>query len=75
MKAHFLEYKDCYEKHYIQKKGLGLIKQPTYKEIEIVEPVEGLIIVGGYSGMAQPRIKTLKAAYPNLEIKHFTNAL
>jgi hypothetical protein len=75
IKAHFLEYKECYEKHYIQKKELGLFKKPTYKKIEIIEPVEGLIIVGGYSGMAHPRIKTLKAAYPNLEIKHFTNAL
>lgn len=75
VKEHFVEYKECYEKQYIQKKGLGLIIQPTYKEIEIVEPVEGLIIVGGYSGMAHPKIKTLKAAYPNLEIKHFTNEL
>lgn len=75
VKAHFLEYKECYEKHYIQKKGLGLFKKPAYKEIEIIEPVVGKIIVGGYSGMANPRIKTLESKYPNLKIKHFTNAL
>jgi len=75
VKAHFLEYKECYEKHYLQKKELGLFKKPTSKKIEIVEPVEGQIIVGGYSKMAHPKIKTLKAVYPNIEIKHFTNAL
>lgn len=75
VKAHFPEYKDCYEKQYTQKKELGLITTPTHKSIEIVEPVEGRIIVGGYSGMANSRIKSLKAAYPNLDIKHFKNAL
>jgi hypothetical protein len=75
VKEHFLEYKDCYEKHYIQKKELGLISKPTYDKIVIVEPVEGIIIVGGYSGMAHPRITTLKASHPTLVIKHFTNAL
>lgn len=73
VEEHFKEYKECYERHFLQKIGLGLIKQPT--EIEIVEPVIGEIIVGGYSGIANASIKKLEAAYPHLKIKKLYNAL
>jgi hypothetical protein len=73
--AHFIEYKECYEKQYAQKKELGLILIPSHKTIEIIEPVEGRIIVGGYSGMAQSRINTLKTSHPHLDIKHFIHEL
>ena len=75
VKDHFDDYKECYEKHYKQKKELGLFEKPEYKEIEIVEPVEGMIVVGGYSGMAVDRIKILEKKYPHLDIKPFKHEL
>lgn len=60
IKTYFKDYKQCYEKYYIQKKELELIELPKYSEIEILEPVDGMIIVGGYSGMAQHPIERLK---------------
>ncbi len=75
VKDHFDDYKECYEKHYRQKKELGLFKTPEYKEIEIVEPVEGMIVVGGYSKMAEKSKKILKTKYPQLKIKLFAHEL
>ena len=71
----FDDYKKCYEKHFEQKRELGLIKIPSFNNIEIVKPVEGIIVVGGYSGLAKEQIKELKKAYPHLIIKHFTNEI
>ena len=65
----FQDYKECYEKQYKQKKELGLFDEPKFNDIEIVQPVKGLIIVGGYSGIAKDQIKTLIKNYPNLSIK------
>jgi len=65
-------YKKCYEKQYLQKKELGLFDKPDFKSIVIKKPVEGLIIVGGYSGIAKPQIESLKNNHPDLKIKHFT---
>jgi hypothetical protein len=72
IKSNFIDYKICYEKQYHQMKVLELIKFPSYNDIEIVEPVEGLIIVGGYSGNALNQINSLNKKYPNLNVKHFT---
>jgi hypothetical protein len=71
----FRDYKLCYEKQYVQKKELGLIDWVSCNTIEIIEPVEGLIVVGGYSGIAHSQIKELKIKFPNLKIEHLTNRL
>ena len=68
----FSDYKDCYEKHYEQKKKLGLIQKPSFECIEIVEPVKGIVLVGGYSGIAKDQINELKDTHQQLEVKHFT---
>jgi len=73
IQEYFEDYKRCYEEHYIQKKALGLITVPGYDSIEIVNPVEGIILVGGYSGIAKKHIKALKQSYPKLKVKQFTN--
>ncbi len=75
IQKHFKDYKACYETHFLQKRELGLIQTPNFKEIEIVEPVEGIILVGGYSGIAEKQIVELKTAFPSLEVRHFTNAM
>ena len=71
IKNNFQDYKSCYEKQYLQKKRLGLIKKPKWDSIKIIPDVHGLIIVGGYSGIAKEQIKELKEKYPNLYIKEF----
>jgi len=71
----FKAYKDCYEKQYAQKKALGLFDFPTFINIKIVPPAEGLIIVGGYSGIAKDHIKALKKDYRNLSVKPFFHEL
>lgn len=67
----FTAYKSCYEKHYSQKRKMGIITKPNWDEIEITEGVRGKIIVGGYSVIAMEQIELLKASYPNLEVQPF----
>ena len=73
VKKHFSFYKDCYEKQFNQKVELGLIERPKW--IDIIEPVSGKVLVGGYSGIADPIIDVLRKTYPSLDIKHFKYAL
>jgi len=75
IQAKFYDYKKCYEKQFEQKRELGLIKKPAINKINIIEPVEGIILVGGYSGIAFKQINELKATYPHLKIKQFTNEI
>lgn len=69
------DYKLCYEKHYQQKRRLGIITIPESLSISIVPEVDGLIVVGGYSGIARERIKKLQNDYPKLQLKQFRHRL
>ena len=64
---HFDEFKACYERTYCQMQKTGLFRQPAFDRIEIVRPVEGWIVVGGYSGMAGPALAKLYKAWPNMK--------
>ena len=68
---HFKEYKSCYEKNYSQKKIWGLFENPHWDAIEIVPNVQGMIIVGGYSGLAKEQIVMLKKNYPTIKVQSF----
>lgn len=68
---HFEEYKFCYEKNFSQKKILGLMENPPMDEIEIVKDVEGMIVVGGYSGPAKEKIQILVENHPEIIIQSF----
>lgn len=68
---HFLAYKSCYEKHYSQKKIMGIIGKPDRDTIEIVPNVQGMIVVGGYSGIAKEQIEILNTNYPKLKVQLF----
>ena len=75
IELHFKEYKECYEKQYKQKKGLGLIETAPFDNIEIVKEVKGvngLIIVGGYSVQAKAQIDVLKKSHPNISVIPFS---
>ena len=68
IKSHFIDYKNCYERQYKQKKELGLITGLIDQEIEIIEPVSGIVIVGLYSGLAAEKIKNLLGRHPEINI-------
>lgn len=71
----FDDYKDCYEKQYEQKRGLGLIIGPKCESIKIVKPVRGLIVVVGYSGIAKGQIAQLTSNHSGLDVKSFVYLL
>ncbi len=73
--ANFDDYKFCYETQYQQKRAFGIITIPQWKAIEIIPQIEGLIVVGGYSGIAREQMKILEENYPNLKIQSFTYKL
>lgn len=68
---HFLAYKACYEKHYSQKKVMGIIEKPDWDTIEIMPTVQGMVVVGGYSGIAREQLEVLNTTYPKLKVQLF----
>jgi hypothetical protein len=54
----FPAYKKCYELNLKQKQQLGLIDKNL--TVNIVKGIWGVVVVGGYSGIAEERIKELK---------------
>lgn len=75
IEKYFSDYKACYEENYRQKKVFGLIDQPAYQEITIVPGVEGMVVVGGYSGLAAVRINTLIEQHPALNVQQLNYRL
>jgi CRISPR/Cas system-associated exonuclease Cas4 (RecB family) len=70
IKLHLDEYAACYEKNYEQKKELGLLSIP-FKSIKIDRnDVEGIVVVGGYSKIADKYIATLNSKH-SLNIKQY----
>ena len=60
IKKHMSDYVDCYKKNYQQKKQLGLFDSNLPSEIEIdQDTVDGLIVVGGYSQLAEKALLSL----------------
>ncbi|HPM11042.1 MAG TPA: hypothetical protein PK941_11420 [Paludibacter sp.] len=64
-----------YKEMYRQVKMLGLFEQCPWDVIEIVSEVKGIIVVGGYSGIAKESIKNLRKHYPKLKINLIENRL
>ena len=71
IESHFDDYKVCYEKQFQQKRELGLLDTPDLSSIDILKPVEGIVVVGGYSKLASRRIAILESSFPELLIKKF----
>ena len=51
----------CYERTYRQMKLMGLLDEKMPDGINIIGPVEGMIVVGGYTGIASQAIEKLRA--------------
>jgi len=71
--SYFGDYKKCYELNFSQKQELGLLQ--TELTPNIISEVSGLIVVGGYSGIASKSISELRrrrvpAAIKILQLKN-----
>lgn len=73
IEKNFPQYKKSYELNVIQKQGLGLL--PNDLKVEIVEGVLGIVVVGGYSGLAGKSIADLKAKHPDVRVLHIKNEI
>lgn len=76
----FDDYKYCYEKNFSQKQELGLFnspRSPSLKslKINIVPGVSGVVVVSGYSGIAENSIDKLKEKDPAIRILHLKNVI
>jgi len=70
---YFEDYKKCYEINVIQKQAFGLVDQSL--NINIVPGVLGVVVVLGYSGIAQTNIKKLKKKDPSIKVLHLKNII
>lgn len=70
---HFNDYKECYEENLKQKQELGLIDRTL--KVNIVRGVSGLVVVVGYSGIAQSNIRQLKEKAPNVKVFQLVNII
>lgn len=66
-------YKDCYEKNIFQKQELGLLRRDL--KVNIVNGVLGVVVVGGYSGLAKKSISELKSRHPGIKVLHIRNEI
>jgi hypothetical protein len=69
----FDDYKKCYQLNIQQKQELGLINANLTPEI--VRPVLGMVIVGGYSGIAKKAIEMLKSKVPDIRVLQLQNLI
>jgi len=73
VKKYFDDYKKCYQENFRQKQELGLIDKNL--KVNIVKGVSGMIVVLGYSGIAEKRIKELKKKEPDIRVLHLRNII
>lgn len=72
---HFLAWKQNYENVYQQLKQTGIYPAWAHNQIDIVKPVEGWVVVGHYTGIANQAITKLTESHPNIIVKQFWNKL
>ena len=70
----FDDYRMCYELVYAQLRSLGLISAGPEK-VQIVRGTEGMVIVGGYAGLARDAIAELHEHAPDICVKQFINSI
>jgi len=70
----FDDYKACYERAYSQLRGLGLIQAGPH-EVDLVRGTDGMVIVGGYAGLAREAIAELHEHAPDIRVRQFINSI
>ena len=73
IEQHFQAYKECYELNFKQKQELGLFDRDLH--MSIMPGVLGIIVILGYSGLAQKSIAKLKEKDPSIKILHLKNII
>jgi len=68
MNEHHEDFKQCYERTFAQMRQAGLLPLPNVPAIEIVPPVTGYVVVGGYSGIAEQALQRLQQVWLNVEV-------
>jgi hypothetical protein len=71
IEKYFDDYQNCYEKQFEQKREMSLMNYSSFESVKIERPVKGIVVVGGYSKIAQNSITELKQQFPNLQVKQF----
>ena len=71
--SNFNNWKKCYEKVYSQMRELDLLEGPI--DLEIINDIKGIVLVGRYAGLAKENIEKLRQIDPELEIKPLVNLL
>jgi len=69
IRNNFKDFKKCYETQYMQKKSLELFKAPLHESIDVINEVDGCVLVVGYSGPAQDKIEKLKSKHPDIQVE------
>ena len=68
------DYVVCYRQNYAQKYELGLMKfDGATSSIEIESFVEGVVVVGGYIGIAGKYVTELKSNHPDIADLYIRN--
>lgn len=70
-------FRECYERNYTEKRQLGLLRGDLPKQIVIDREVEGLILVGFYSGIGRRQTEKLLQKHPELKgrVQCFSNRI
>jgi len=75
IQKHIRDYQNCYQLNYAQKKELGLLDAVPFETITINDQVEGVVVVSGYSKMAEKSILELKEKHPDIVVKSYSYQL
>jgi hypothetical protein len=73
IEQNFEAYKPCYELNFRQKQELGLFGRDL--NVNIIPGVSGIVVILGYSGLAQKSIALLKEKDPSIKILHLKNVI
>lgn len=69
----FAEYRETYEKQFLQLKAMGFFRHWKADRIMIEKPVGACIIVGGYSGFARAKLKQLQSQHPTVKVGQYSH--
>ena len=76
IRAHIGDYIECHTRNYAQKHRLGLLDfDGAESSIDIDPIVEGMVVVGVYTGIAADAVNELKTKHPELRIMERRNSL
>ncbi|RLC63433.1 MAG: hypothetical protein DRI01_05215 [Chloroflexi bacterium] len=75
VESYICDYIDCYKENYRQKKQMGLFDGNFPDEIDIEQRVTGLLVVAGYSQLADKALQHLKTKWPDLNVQQLKNII